>query len=688
MPDFTRVIPSWQPAEAVQFAVYVLVAMVWPGQWIRRQLRWTCGSRAKRLALIGLCGIVGSAAAYWLLLALGLARHTRSIGLVHFAIAAATTFAQWRHDSRRRLRLRGVFVRLYRHTSPWEAVGYGLVVCLAIYYLLRTEPLFDFDGERLRLYGAAHSDKLTSMMPCAGLVRDVPPDNLRFAGYKFLSHYFPHLAAAAVERTIGVTYHNAYWFFLPVLGIAVNGLAVLGFARRVLKSYRAGCAALLLYGLWQVTALMKPLDVTPALVLSALSAGNRFASTQRRRWCAAVVLTAGAAACYEVFHAATLVAALGLWGACGLASDLRHRRPLRRERWLLPIGSAAACWGALQMLQLGYPPSPTKIVVNNTFGDSYRHTWLDRAEADDATGRALATLYAWNRNRPPPGNDDGAARPAWYQRVVGRVIYGLGLPLYVYARFGLWATFGAVYLRRRRKAGLHTCEALVVAAACVGFTAPFLIDVGTYGGGRWWSSPNLYRVTEFAAWLTATLGAGLLVGTMSSFYRPRCWPGLLVAVAALFSSFDEHAPAATYLDVPREQVETIAFLHDRVKYDDVILHPWFDCSIRNAADGGEAYLQKRFYMLVSELAGRRCYCEGREEYLYWNGAIPHDEIERRQYLRRTFYTSPDTKEVAAVVEAGGVGWVVVDATHPAPQPIADVWPVVFQSGDVRVLRKP
>lgn len=641
-----------------------------------------------RLALTGLCGIVGSASIYWLLLAVGVARHTRSIGLVYFFLLFAMLTAQSLHDSCRRHRMRGAFVRLYRRTAPWEVAGYALVFGLAIYYLLRTVPLFDLDAERLRLYGAAHSDKLTSMMPCAGLVDDVPPDNLRFAGYKFLSHYFPHLAAAALEETFGITYHNAYWFYLPVLGIAVNGLAVLGFARRVLKSYRLGCVAVLLYGLWQVTALLKPLDITPALALSALTACDLFVSSRRRRWGVAVVLFVGAAACYEVFHAATLVAALGLWGACGLANDLRRRRPLRPELAALPVATAAALWCSLQLMQFGYPPSPTKVALNNTFGDSYRHTWLDRAKADDPAGRALATLYAWNRNRPSPTSIEGSARPAWYQRVVGRAAYGLGLPLYVYARFGLGATFGAAYLWRRRKSGLRPSEAIVAAAACVGFAAPSLVDVGVSGGGQWWSSPNLYRVTEFGVWLTSLVGVGLLVDTFAAFYRPRSWPGLVVAVAALYGALDEHAPAATYLDVPREQIETIAFLRDRAAYDDVILHPWFDCSIRNTADGSEAYLQKRFYMLVSELAGRRCYCEGREEYLYWNGAIPHDEIERRQRLRREFYTSPSREEVDEVVGVGKVNWVVVDTEHPPPPSIASDWPVSFQGGGVRVLRKP
>src|SRR5204863_495927 len=122
----------------------------------------------------------------------------------------------------------------------WEAVGYGLIAALVIYYLARTVPLFEFDGVRLRLYGAAFTEKTTNMMSCAALEHDVPPDCLRFAGRKFPSHYFPHLFTAMLGGTAegrDPSYIANFWFYVPTLGLTVNGLAILAFGRRVLKSY-------------------------------------------------------------------------------------------------------------------------------------------------------------------------------------------------------------------------------------------------------------------------------------------------------------------------------------------------------------------------------------------------------------------------------------------------------------------
>jgi len=292
--DLVAVVPTWSVVDAAWFLVYVVATIVWPGRLVRRLLGWTSGIRAERLAQTLLVGIVVHAVAFWLLLITGLGGVGSPIGLVHLGILSLLAAAQVLHDVRRRSAFRSRLAETRRRTSPWEACGYAIVAVLATYYLVRTVPLFDYDGERLRLYGAAHSDKLTSMMPCAGLRYDAPADNLRFAGYKFLSHYFPHIATAALETTVGTPYTAGYWFHWPLLGIAANGLAVLGFARRMLKSYPAGCVALAIFGLWQVTALMKPLDITPALALSAIGCLDRFMRSRRRRWGVAAVLLIGA----------------------------------------------------------------------------------------------------------------------------------------------------------------------------------------------------------------------------------------------------------------------------------------------------------------------------------------------------------------------------------------------------------
>lgn len=690
--DVTTVFPQWRWSDLEGSAATAYLAFGVVGNLLRRRCGWRSGIRAERLAITLVCGIFGSSLIYWTALVAG-AGKSRDIGAgVYWFLAvillASCEMISWSRRRRRRgVKPKDDFVRLYRRASPVACVGYLLIAVLVFYYLARTAPLFEYDGERLRLYGAAHSDKMTSVMPCAGLRYEAPSENLRFAGYPFLNHYFPHLAAAALNNSVGLKYLDGYWFHLPVLGIVVNGLAILAFSRRVLKSYAAGCVGVALYGLLQVTAYLKPLDMTPALALLALSACDRFHFSRRKRWAVAGVAFVGAMACYEVFHAALLVAALGLWGAASAGIDLRLRRRVRWERLVLPTAAAVAVFAALQMMNLGHRSARPEIRINNTFGDSYRHEWLDRAKGDDAIGRTMATLYAWNRNKVPPNDAAGErARPAWYQRVAGRATFGVGLVVYVYARFGLWATFGWLHVWRRRLRGLRPSEGIVLAATCVGFGAPWFVDVGIHGGGQWWSSPNLYRVTEFAAWMAATLGTAALMQTFVAWRRPRSWVLAGIAAFAAWTSLHEHEPAQTYFDLDRGRLEAIAYLRNvgSAHKDEIVIHPWSDCSIRRASDGAEAYLQKRFFMLVSELAGRRCFCEGRAEYLYWNGLIPHEEIERRLRLRRRFYDGPTEAEVAEVIDAGGVRWVVADDEHPAPTRVETDWVKMFERDGVRI----
>jgi hypothetical protein len=159
-------------------------------------------------------------------------------------------------------------------------------------------------------------------------------------------------------------------------------------------------------------------------------------------------------------------------------------------------------------------------------------------------------------------------------------------------------------------------------------------------------------------------------------------------MVAAWSSLDEHRPPHNYFELSRSQLEAIAYLRSRLSWrHDTAIHPWFDCSIRSVKDGSEEYLHKRFFMLVSELAGQSCYCEGRAEYLYWNGLIPHDEIERRIQLRRRFYEGASDAEIAEVLDGGNVRIVIADDEHPAP-PLDDMqWLKTFDRGGVRIYRR-
>jgi hypothetical protein len=677
--EIAAVVPTWSLAEAAFRCGGFGAGVFLSGLVVRRTCGLTSGLRVERWALNGLLGAASYLTTYWLLKvvvgrdAQELAEiHAARVELYHSLIITAAVFgAGWRYLPRRDPQ-----GKLLRSVATWrEAVVACLILCVAAYYLVRTVPLFDYDGRRLRMHGAAYTDKMTNMMPAASLLFDVPPDCLRFAGHKFPSHYFPHWAAADIG---GQRYFDAFWFHLPPLGIAINVFALVAFGRRMFRSYAAGCTAAVLYGLLEVTAVMKPLELTPALACAALAAGNRYAVSGRRRWAAAAAIFVGVMPCYEAFHAAVLLAGLGLWGAWGVGCDLVQRRRVRRERIVFPLGAAAAALLVLQGLYLGERPvAPPQIVVNNTFGDSYRRTWLDRAGDDDAVGRWLATLYAWNRNRPAHDEAE-AARPAWYQRVVGRTTYGIGCVGYVAWRFGMWALLGAARLWRRR-GGWRPDEGIVAATALVGFGLPWLIDVVLSIDGRTWSSPNLYRLTEFSALLLALYGTPAI----ASVFRGRRWALGAYMAAAIFATIDRHAPATTFYEVPPSTLAALAYLRAHVPYDETVLHPWSDCSIRRNDHGGEAFNYKRHFTLVSNLAGRRCYFEGREDYLFWNGFIRPEEIVRRRRLREAFYANPTAEQVHEVLTAG-VQWIVTDGERRLPASLADEWVEKFRSGEVRI----
>lgn len=706
--DVAQLVPRFSFSDALLFAGQAVFAVFFVGAFVLRKLRLSTRFRVERAALAGAFGLVGFCVVAWCLFALTHSRSVALMGVYGLAMVGFIANSMWmysdgpfsKHSPKRPKLARG------------ELCGYLLIGLLVVNYLVRTVPLFDFDGERFRLYGAAFSDKTTNMMSCHALLHDVPPDCLRFAGRKFPSHYFPHLYTSlvnAVPHSSGENIVANFWFYVPTLGIVINGLAILAFGRRVLKSYAAGSVGLVIYGLTNVSPDLKPLDVTPALALTAIMALDRLRRTTMKRWAAVAIVLFGAMPCFETFHAALMVAALGLWGGFEfIAAWFRRRRSgdrlARLPRWVLAVPAAAgiAAIVSLQMLYLGERPvAPPKIKLDSVFGDSYRNTWEARARDDDAIARALATLDRWKR-KPKPADtksDEPAAPVAWYQRAAAKVIYTVGVPIYVFFRFVHIASFGAVHLWRRKKGGaLRPSEAIIAAAAIIGFAVPWLIDVGITADGKWWSSPNLYRPTEFGALLITMLGTGLMIEfatNRATWKRPTTW--LLVAIAGSWFADvagNHLAPTTTYLEVPADQLKALAYLRNRTPYEAITVHPWSDCEIRDAANGDQvAFIYKRHYTLGSNLAGRTMYYEGREDYTFSNGFIEPEDVYRRSRLRKKFFNEPDATTIAEVLDfTTGDGrqlrYVVDDAGRPAPSLVREKWPVVFRSGAVAIRRRP
>lgn len=722
--DIARLVPVFSLGDALRFAGHAVFCVFFVGTALRRLLRLAPRYRVERAALSGLLGLLVYCFGLWCLFALTHRRSVVQMGVTVLDTVGIILGAMWvfRNGSpAKSSRAKGSPAKGSTQRpslAGGELFGYLLIALLIVCYLGRTETLFDFDGQRLRLYGAAFTDKTTNLMSCYALEHDVPPDCLRFAGRKFPSHYFPHLYTSVVQPSSRADGNNTmanFWFYVPTLGIMLNGLAILAFGRRVLKSYAAGCFGLVIYGLTFVSPELKPLDVTPALALTAIMALDRFRRTGSTRWAAVAVLFVGAMPCFETFHAALMVAALGLWGGVEFvaAAFARRRNSTNRSTKLpwsalvVPALAGLAAIGSLKMLYLGERAvAPPRVAVDSVFGDSYRNTWEARARDDDSLGHTLATLDRWKR-KPKTAeakpNESKSAEPAapvaWYKHAAAKVIYTVGVPVYVFCRFVHIASFGVVHLWRRRRTGrLRSSELVVAAAALIGFTVPWLVDVGITADGKWWSSPNLYRPTEFGSLLLALLGCGVVLefaATIAAWRRPATW--FLAAIAGywLVTTASPHfAQATTYLEVPADQLKALAYLRKNTLYEAITVHPWSDCEIRDSARGDQvAFVYKRHYTLGSNLAGRTMYYEGREDYTFSNGFIEPEEVYRRSRARKKFYSEPDAATIAAVLDfvtsdGRSVDYIVEDAGLPAPEVVRTSWPIVFRSGQVTIRKRP
>ncbi len=722
--EFSIVIPNFAAGDAMRFAVLVGLLVLLPGHALGRLLRIRPGNLWERWALTAVLGILWASLLYFFLAALGWERF--QVALVPLPVLVEVAGA-WRRLRRRGrmgtsrpvapVRRRPLVGVLSGHKLA-QFTGLLLVAAFTSGYLFRTAALVQPDATGLRLYGAFYSDKMTNMSPCAALIHGVPPAALRISGYTFPSHYFPHLLVAWLHTLSGVDYVDLFWFHVAALGVAVRSLAVLGFARRVLRSPWLACGALALFGLARFSPQGKTLDLSLALLLLAITALDRYRAAGRRRWAVLAVGLVAAMPFYEVFTAAAALAGLVVWAALGAwgrpseerragadlserpkgcFAEMRHAPFFRRSRkrlWRAAIAAATilGAAGATRMLYLGAElVSPPQFVVKNCYRDSYKHEWNDRLRQPDPP-RWMATIYAWKRGKPvakvaPTLPGAGRARPGLPRHLLGEVVFDVGYAGYFLLRFVNLGLFGVIALVAVRRGGRWTStQALIGSLALVGFGLPACLSWGHMAEGQWWETPNIYRFTTCGRLLLLLVGTGMLFRAVGQWRRRRWWLPLALAAGSVWGlAAGYFRPATSFHHVSRDRLGALAYLRENVPFGQVVLHPWVDDLIRRRERPGEvAWVYKRHFTLASNLAGCQMYYEGRADHLFINGFVAAEEVYRRRRLRDRFYRSPDAEVVGRMVGEGRVRWVVADAEHPAPKEIAQTWALAYANQTVRI----
>lgn len=712
--DLSLVTPDYSLGEAACFLAVLTLAVLLPGHALRRQLGLTAGNLWHRWALTSVLGILWTSLLYFALAACHHQAYHLWLSPLPWLVHLVHTRRNWPGCPKRAFSLK----RLSQPSLRPILVGLILAAALAAGYFVRTAALVQHDANGLRLYGAFYSDKLTNMSPCAALRHDVPPAALRISGYAFPSHYFPHLFVAAFDVGAGIDYLDGFWFYVATFGIFVRSLAVLAFARRLLRSPWLACLALLVFGLARFSPQDKTLDLSFALLLLAISSLDLYRCSHRRRWLILCVMLIAAMPFYEVFTAAAALGGLVVWAAVSLITS-------RDQTVLRSTVATAACIGAVlavRMLYFGAElASPPELKFKNVYRESYKHEWRDRLREPDPPVW-MAHLYAWKRGKSVsevadlPGDDD----PGPIQRVAGEIAYNLGFAGYFLLRWINLGLFGVIALvaRRRQEKGdillfrkapqgpsrqkvpvplFPSCRAgcwnqisaLIAAVTVVGFAVPCVLVWGHTADGQWWETPNIYRLTTCAWMLLVLLGMGTLVEACRQFRRPRWWLPLAIAAWQVWIVTTAYVERPTsFHHVPNDRLETLAFLRTQVSPGEIVLHPWIHDLIRNDAQPDKtAWVYKRHFTLASNLAGCQMFYEGREDHLFINGFVTADEVYRRRRLRDRFYQSPDEATVREIVDNGQVRWIVTDAESPAPESVVASWQVRFESGCVRVFSR-
>lgn len=687
--DLSLVTPDYSLGEAAWFVAVLAFAVLLPGHAIRRRLGLVSGDAWYRWALTSVLGVLWTSLLYFALAAC----HVQSYHLVLSPLPWVACLARaWRtrpNRAQRTLSLR----RLLRPSGRPVLVGLLLAAALAGGYFARTAALVRHDATGLRLYGAFYSDKMTNMSPCAALRYDVPPQALRISGYAFPSHYFPHLFVAAFDVGAGIDYLDGFWFYVATFGVFVRSLAVLAFARRVLRSPWLACLALIVFGLARFSPQDKTLDLSFALLLLAICSLDLSRYARRRRWLVLCVALVAAMPFYEVFTAAAVLGGLVVWAAVSLITS-------RGQTVLRSTVAIAACLGAVlavRMLYFGAElASPPELRFKSVYRESYKHEWRDRLQEPDPP-EWMAYLYAWKRGKPvsevadlPGDREPGNGEPGPIQRLVGEIVYNLGFAGYFILRWVNLALFGLIALvRSYREKRWNAASALVAAVAVVGFAVPWVVVWGHTANEQWWETPNIYRLTSCAWMLLVLVGTGTLVDAVRQIRRPRWWLPLAIAAWYLFIATAAYFEGPTsFHHVPNDRLAALAFLRTQAPPGEVVLHPWIHDLIRNDAQPDEvAWVYKRHFTLASNLAGCQMFYEGREDHLFINGFVTAEEVYRRRRLRDRFYDTPDSATVREIIEVGQVRWIVADSESPAPASVAASWQLCFESGTVRVFSR-
>jgi hypothetical protein len=678
--NLSLVTPDYSLGEAVWFVAVLAVAVLLPGHALLRQFRLSGGNLWHRWALTSVLGVLWTSLLYFVLAACHVQCCHLALSPLPWIIDLIRTRRSWPARVRRTLRLRPL-------STPGSPILLGLLlaVALAAGYFVRTAALVRHDATGLRLYGAFYSDKMTNMSPCAALRYGVPPAALRISGYSFPSHYFPHLFVAAFDVGARIDYLDGFWFYVATFGVFVRSLAVLAFARRLLRSPWLACLALAVFGLARFSPQDKTLDLSFALLMLAIHALDLYRCSHRRRWLVLCVALIAAMPFYEVFTCAAALGGLVVWTAISLIT-------LRDQTVLRSTVAIIACVGAVlavRMLYFGAElATPPELKFKNVYRESYKHEWRDRLLEPDPP-EWIARVYAWKRGKPVSEVADlpGDEQPSPIRRLVGEIVYNLGFAGYFLLRFVNLALFGVIALVTwHREKHWNMAVALIACIAALGFVVPCFIVWGHTAEGQWWETPNIYRLTTCAWMLLALVGTGALVHAVRQVRRPRWWFPLAVAAWQLWIVAAAYVERPTsFHHVPADRLETLAFLRAQVPPGEVVLHPWSHDLIRNDARPDKvAWVYKRHFTLASNLAGCQMFYEGREDHLFINGFVGAEEVYRRRRLRDRFYEAPDDETVREIAEDGQVRWIVADVESPAPKPVAEFWRLRFESGKVRV----
>jgi hypothetical protein len=393
--DPGALVPGLDVGDALRFVAYLALVVWLPGSAIYRLLGLRSGGRFERWAETAVLGVLWVSLLYFALGLVGLQRwHLAPVWLPVVGVWSAAT--RRRFSGRVPLKAIGEEKRRPAVTLPrrgWTAaqvIGLLLIAAMVANYLARVDSCIQYDASGLRLYGAFFTDKMTNMSPCAALIHDVPPRNLRFSGSGFPYHYFPHVFVAALSQTTGIDYVNGFWFYAAALGIAITGLTVLAFCRRMLHSSWLACLGLLFFGWIQFNPETKPLDLSIGLLLLGLLALERYRASGRRRWAALAVGMLGAMPLYEVFHAAAALGGLAVWSAAGA------RAGWRELRWRIAVTGPAgllAPIASFHRIDRDRLEALAFLRGQIPFGDVVIHPWVDDLICDDREPDKVNWVY-------------------------------------------------------------------------------------------------------------------------------------------------------------------------------------------------------------------------------------------------------------------------------------------------------